>query len=134
VKEHREIDSPLEVFKKSIMTVFSSYSTPLEGLAGGSLIGLSAGALLLLTGDIMGASGLCSSVILEPIQAVKSPQQAWKLALLTSFMLTSNVILGSHFTDDVRLSEDEHLPIVSWAGYVLGGLFVGFGTKLGNGK
>jgi uncharacterized membrane protein YedE/YeeE len=48
-------------------------------------------------------------------------------------MLISNTILGSHFADDVRTREDPSLTIGSTYAYLVGGLLVGFGTKLGNG-
>ena len=57
----------------------------------------------------------------------------WKLVFLSSFLLLSNVVLGTYFTDDERLGTDPSIPVVSIYGYLLAGVFVGFGTKLGNG-
>lgn len=48
-------------------------------------------------------------------------------------MVLSNTILADHFIQDSRLFADPSIPIVSMAGYLLGGFFVGFGTRLGNG-
>lgn len=109
------------------------YFTPLTGSFGGALIGLSAGTLLLISGDILGASGVVSSVLLYPKRAITDSSIAWKLVLLSVFFFFSNVILGAHFTDDERLGQDPSIPIVSAAGYLLAGAFVGFGTRLGNG-
>ena len=95
--------------------------------------GLSAATLLLLSGDILGASGLVSSTFLSPRQALSDPSMTWKLVFLSTFLLISNTVLGAYFTDDQRLGKDAGLPVVSTYGYLLGGAFVGFGTKLGNG-
>jgi uncharacterized membrane protein YedE/YeeE len=88
---------------------------------------------LLLSGEILGASGLISATLLFPRKALTDPSVAWKLLLLASLMLISNTILGSHFADDVRTREDPSLTIVSTYAYLVGGLLVGFGTKLGHG-
>jgi uncharacterized membrane protein YedE/YeeE len=64
---------------------------------------------------------------------VTDPSVAWKLVFFSVFALLSNTTLGPYFTDDERLGNDPSIPIVSVYGYLLGGLFVGFGAKLGNG-
>ncbi|CAJ1965325.1 unnamed protein product [Cylindrotheca closterium] len=110
-----------------------SYFTPLNGLSGGAVIGLSAGALLLLSGEILGASGLVSSTILYPQKALSDPSITWKLVFISSFLVFSNSVLGQYFASDPRMEQDEHLMVVSTAGYLLGGALVGFGTRLGNG-
>lgn len=48
-------------------------------------------------------------------------------------MLFSNTVLAAYFTDDKRASIDPNITIASTYAYLLGGFFVGFGTKLGNG-
>jgi uncharacterized membrane protein YedE/YeeE len=58
---------------------------------------------------------------------------AWKMVFLAVFVLLSNLALAPHFTDDTRLGTDPSIPIVSIWGYLLGGFFVGFGTRMGNG-
>lgn len=81
----------------------------------------------------MGASGLCASTFLYPRKAVTDPGVAWKLILIASFMVLSNVLLAQFFLIDDRLYSDASIPIVSMAGYLIGGLLVGFGTRLANG-
>lgn len=95
--------------------------------------GGSAATLLLFCGEILGASGLVSSTGLYPRKALTDPAVTWKLFLIAIFMLLSNTILAAYFTDDERLGTDPSIPIVSTAGYLIGGFFVGFGTRLGNG-
>lgn len=95
--------------------------------------GLSAGLLLLFSGEILGSSGIASSVVLQPKKHLTDPLVAWKLVFLSTFLLFSNVCLAKYYTDDERLGTDPSIPVVSTWGYILGGLFVGFGTRLGNG-
>lgn len=95
--------------------------------------GLSAALLLLLSGEILGSSGIASSIVLEPKKHLADPKVAWKLVFMSTFLLFSNVVLAKYFTDDERLGSDPSIPVVSSWGYLLGGLFVGFGTRLSNG-
>jgi uncharacterized membrane protein YedE/YeeE len=110
-----------------------AYFQPGFGALGGALIGGSAAILLLFCGEILGASGLVSSTGLYPRKALTDPGVAWKLFLISIFMVLSNTVLADHFTNDTRLFNDPSIPIVSMAGYLIGGFFVGFGTRLGNG-
>jgi uncharacterized membrane protein YedE/YeeE len=113
-----------------------SHFTPVSGLVGGSLIGLSAATLLLFNGDILGASGLMSSFVTAPKKTLTDPGQQWKLAFLAAFSLTARVyvtVIDPDALKDERLGYSSNIPIVSPLGFILGGLFVGFGTRLGNG-
>jgi uncharacterized membrane protein YedE/YeeE len=57
----------------------------------------------------------------------------WKLVFLSTFLMLSNTVIGAYFTNDERLGNDPSIPVISVYGYLLGGAFVGFGTRLGNG-
>lgn len=109
---------------------FSNFN-PLTGFAGGSLIGAAAAMLLLFNGDIFGCSGIASTTFLSPRQALLDKSQAWKLVFIASFLVTSNLLKS--FAEDEILKNDDTYPEISWVGYLIGGFFVGFGTKLGNG-
>ena len=98
------------------------------GILGGAIIGLSACVLLLFSGDILGASGIISSVTLSPVSSIRDPNQHWKLVLLASFLLTSHLFFASVYQD-----KENGLASLSWTAYLIGGFFVGFGTRLGNG-
>lgn len=111
----------------------SDYFTPISGVAGGSLIGLSAASLLLFNGDVLGASCLISSTFTNPQKTLQDPSQVWKFVLLAAFLLTSTYVLGPEFSIDVRTNTDPSIPTLSPFAYALAGLLVGFGTKLGNG-
>lgn len=113
-----------------------SYFTPVSGLIGGSLIGLSAATLLLFNGDILGASGLMSSFVVAPKKTLTDSAQQWKLAFLAAFCLTTRVyvtLIDKDALTDERLGYNSGIPIVSPLGFTLGGFCVGFGTRLGNG-
>jgi len=113
----------------------SNHFAPFGGLLGGSLIGLSASTLLLFNGDILGASGLCSS-FLSPIKTLTDRRQQWKLSFIAAFALTTRAYVAfvdpDALTDD-RLGFARGIPIVSELGFIVGGLLTGFGTRLGNG-
>ena len=123
----------IKCFKKGVNHVISFADRGLLVPTFHLSTGLSAAVLLLFSGDILGASGLASSTLLTPRKSITDPNVAWKLVFLSTFLLFANTILGVHFTDDERLGTDPSIPVVSIYGYLLGGLFVGFGTRLGNG-
>lgn len=109
------------------------YFTPATGFAGGSLIGLAAATLLLFNGDILGASGILTSILTAPLKTFQDTSQFWKLILISSFMFTAQYLLGVEYIEDGRSISDPSVPIPSQLAYVLGGLLVGFGSTLGNG-
>ena len=93
-----------------------NYFTPITGLLGGSLIGLSAATLLLFNGDILGASGLMSSFVVSPKKTLTDPSQQWKLAFLAAFALTARIyvtVIDPEALKDERLGYSSGLPIVS---------------------
>lgn len=111
--------------------------TPTSGLIGGSLIGSGAVALLLLNGDVMGASGILSDVLLDPIGAFRDPNRRWKVSFLASFMVAANVHI--QFQHDIveklmsAAQSEEQIYNPSKAAFIVGGFLVGIGTKLSNG-
>lgn len=113
-----------------------SLFTPVSGLLGGSMIGLSAVTLLLGNGDILGASGICASFVLAPRKTLTESSQQWKVAFLASFLVTVRLYMkyiDPQALEDPRLGTDPALPIVSPLGFIVSGFLVGFGTRLGNG-
>ena len=93
-----------------------------RALAGGALIGLAAAALLLLTGRIAGISGILGGLVLDR----RSGDRAWRALFLLGVVLGGLIFL--------RLST---LPAPGapggWPVMLIGGLLVGFGTRMGNG-
>ena len=99
-----------------------------SGTSGGALIGLAAAVLLLGNGDILGCSGIVSSSFLRtPRKMIRDTSAHWKLLLLSAMTLTS----FQTYTPPALAALTA--PSLSAAGFAVAGLFVGFGTKLGNG-
>lgn len=96
--------------------------TPWSALLGGSLIGLASGMLLLLGGRIAGVSSIAGGLLR------RAPQDTgWRVAFLAGLILGLWIYaaLGGRL-DQVVIEAD--LPTL-----LVGGLLVGFGTRLGGG-
>lgn len=95
--------------------------TPYSALIGGTLIGLSASMMLLFSGRIAGISGIIGGLIRRP------PDVLQRLAFIGGLVAGGLLLLGVYpetFTIGIERSP---------AAIVAAGLFVGFGTRLGNG-
>jgi uncharacterized membrane protein YfcA len=94
----------------------------LAPLAGGALIGLAAAALLLVNGQIAGISGIVGG-LLRP-----RPHDAeWRIAFLTGLLVGGlALVVGRPAALGPPLAQPT-------AAFVLAGLLVGAGTRLGNG-
>jgi uncharacterized membrane protein YedE/YeeE len=94
----------------------------LISLAGGVLIGLAAGGLYLLAGEIAGIAGILR-------RAFAGPQRGWRLAFLGGMITAA---FGWLLTADVAAAtaglRGQPLPLL-----VVAGLLVGIGTNLGSG-
>jgi uncharacterized membrane protein YedE/YeeE len=86
---------------------------PVAAAIGGALIGLSAVLLMLLTGRIAGISGIVGDLA--------GGDRAWRLAFLAG-LITAPLALG------LKAPAMPSLAVVA-----VGGLLVGFGTRLGSG-
>jgi uncharacterized membrane protein YedE/YeeE len=91
-------------------------------LVGGALIGLAAAALLLLTGKTAGVSGILEGVVLR-----EKGEAGWKLAFLLGLLAGGALLVALRPSSFTAL---EH-PSVIWA--AIGGVLVGFGTRLSGG-
>ena len=103
--------------------------TPVSGLLGGSLIGLSAATLLLFSGDILGASGIVSSFILTPRKTITESSQQWKLSFVAAFLLSVKAYvtyIDGNALVDAALGVDPKISIVSPLGYIVSGFLVGY--------
>ncbi len=96
--------------------------TPVASLIGGILIGLSASAMLFFNGKIAGISGVVGG-LLSPMKTDILWRAAFVVGLLTGgFMLR------------LFSSQAFEIGIVrSWGYFILAGLLIGFGSRLGNG-
>ena len=85
----------------------------------------------------VGASGLLSNTLMNPIQSIQKPQNRWRYVFLASFCVTVNAFVNylvpPSFHRDERSIQADDVPIPSTVAYLLGGFLVGLGTKIGNG-
>ncbi|MEC5342879.1 YeeE/YedE family protein [Brenneria populi] len=95
--------------------------TPLPSLAGGALIGLGAAALLLLNGRVAGISGILGAIWRRPDDGL-----SWRLCFLAGLIAAP---LPLSLLGKLAQSSIE----TSWPVLMLGGVLVGFGTRLGSG-
>ncbi|HEX9169195.1 MAG TPA: YeeE/YedE family protein [Roseiarcus sp.] len=103
------------------MTIDWSHFTPLSALAGGVLIGLAAAWLILANGRILGAAG-----VLGGLAPPRAGDWAWRLALLAGLVAAPLVAQPLLHAAPPAIEADT-------ATLIVGGLMVGFGTRLANG-
>lgn len=98
-----------------------AHFTPLPSLAGGALIGLAAAALLLLNGRVAGISGILGGIWRRPDEGL-----SWRLYFLIGLIAAP---LPVFLFGRLPQSSIE----TAWPVLMLGGVLVGFGTRLGYG-
>lgn len=103
------------------MTLDLASFTPWTSLAGGALIGMAAGMLMLLNGRIAGISGIVSG-LLSP----RPQETSWRLAFVVGLMASPAVYGLLARTPDLHIT-------AGWPWLVAAGLLVGIGTRYGSG-
>ena len=96
--------------------------TPVSGLLGGMLIGLSSALMLWGSGRIAGISGIFGG-LLTPAQG----EVGWRVLFITGMILGGlawPLLTGNPLPVDLQ---------VSWPVMLIAGVLVGFGTRLGSG-
>ncbi|WP_458757429.1 YeeE/YedE family protein [Afipia sp. TerB] len=94
--------------------------TPFSGLIGGAMIGLASALLMLLTGRIAGISGIFGGLI-----APRADDRGWRLAFIAGLIAAPLVAaLGGAALP---------APTMPASLVAVGGLLVGFGTRMGGG-
>lgn len=109
------------------MTIDWTHFSPWSALIGGALIGLAASLLLLANGRIAGISGILSG-LLGPADSNRRWQTSFVLGLLAAPTLWALVAPGGLPVSRLPVSGP-----ADWAVLSVGGLLVGFGTRLANG-
>ena len=96
--------------------------TPVSALVGGVLIGLAAAIFLLLNGRLAGVSGIAGG-----LTALKKGDLTWRVFFLGGLVVGA---LGYGFAQpaSTAITISDSLPVL-----ILGGLAVGFGTRMGGG-
>jgi uncharacterized protein len=88
---------------------------------GGALIGLSATVLLLLNGRIAGISGMVNGAI------TFAREEAWRWTFI------AGLLLGAALYEYAIAPEPTPRSTFAPVAMIIGGLFVGWGTRMGNG-
>lgn len=96
--------------------------TPLSALLGGALVGLSASLFLLTHGKVAGISGLYGGIFRRAM-----PDRPLRIAFVVG-LVVSGVIVRLVWPAAFESRWTAALPLA-----IVAGLFVGFGTQLGNG-
>ena len=97
--------------------------TPWSALFGGTLIGISASALLLLNGRVAGISGILGGLVRS---RAPGGETSWRAMFIVGLLFGGLVLLL------VRPASFGAAP-VSLPLAIVAGVFVGFGTRLGSG-
>ncbi len=95
--------------------------TPVAGLVGGLLIGLSAAMLLIFAGRIAGISGIVNGMFTRDGKEI-----LWRGAFVVGLII--GPIIASNFNYSLPTNIE-----MTWPQVILGGIFVGLGTNLANG-
>lgn len=95
--------------------------TPVSAAGGGVLIGLSAAMLWLANGRIAGISGIIGN-----LKWASAGDTGWRVAFLAGLVLGPLLYAALAGTPVIRVDATVHVIVV-------GGLLVGFGTRLGGG-
>ncbi len=93
---------------------------------GGALIGLSAVLLMALNGRVAGVSGIVAG-IMAPLRGEGRAELSWRLAFVAGLVLTP-LIVSAIRGEIVPVSTPHPMWMMG-----LGGLLVGYGTRLGSG-
>lgn len=96
--------------------------TPVSALLGGALIGVSAVLMMAMLGRIAGISGILGGLL-----APSEGGWGWKFAFVAGIVVAP-LIYGAVMGAPADISLPHSVPLM-----VIGGLLVGFGTRLGGG-
>jgi len=96
--------------------------TPVSAAIGGALIGLSAVLLMVFTGRIAGISGIFAGLI-NP----QTTDRAWRAAFIGGLVAAPLTAALLDYTVPTPRMPGSYITVV------IGGLLVGFGTRLGSG-
>ena len=100
--------------------------TPISAGVGGALIGVSAVLLMALNGRIAGVSGIVAGVM-APIRGEGRADFSWRLSFVAG-LFVAPILAGPVLGKAIEISAPHPLWMMA-----LGGLLVGYGTRLGSG-
>lgn len=94
----------------------------MESILGGAIIGISVSLMLLFNGRVTGISGIVGGILNH-----ENEDKSWRLLFIIGLIL-GGFILRIFYPEAFTIQSSAKL-----GDYVVAGLFVGFGTLLGNG-
>lgn len=109
------------------MTIDWTHFSPWSALAGGALIGLAASLLLLANGRVAGVSRIIGE-LLGPADG----NRRWQASFLAGLILAPTLWAGLA-PNGLPASDLVPTGPADWSVLIIGGLLVGFGTRLANG-
>ncbi len=109
------------------MTIDWTHFSPWSALAGGALIGLAASLLLLANGRVAGVSSIIGE-LLGPADG----NRRWQASFLAGLILAPTLWAGLA-PNGLPASDLVPTGPADWSVLIIGGLLVGFGTRLANG-
>lgn len=98
--------------------------TPWSALAGGALIGLAGGLLVLLAGRIAGISGIVGGLL--DGRVLNTRDRNWRLSFVAGMVLAPLAWLAFSTLPAIQ-------QVASWPVMIVAGLLVGLGTRYANG-
>ena len=104
-----------------MITIDAINFTPFSAFSGGLLIGIAVILFFISTGRLAGVSGIVNNILTNT--------QNW----LSNFLFLVGLVLGPSIyvfilNKDIAFSMTSSLPLI-----IIGGILVGFGTKIGSG-
>lgn len=93
----------------------------IQSLIGGSIIGIAVSLLLLFNGKVLGVSGILGELFNNPLS-----KNYWRLFFVLGLLISPLIFRIFHPIPLIEISSNKLLII-------LGGLLVGFGSRLGSG-
>ena len=104
-----------------MITIDTLNFTPISAFSGGILIGIAVILFFISTGRLAGVSGIVNNTLTNT--------KNW----LSNFLFLVGLVLGPSFyvlilNNDIVFSMTSSLPLI-----IIGGILVGFGTKIGSG-
>ena len=97
----------------------------IHAVVGGALIGIAAGAMLLLKGRVLGVSGIVSQSLVTP------KESQWRISFLLGLVVAPIILSGVNIADlplHIPTAIDQDI----WR-LLLGAVLVGLGTSMGSG-
>ena len=109
------------------MVIDWNHFTPWAALSGGLVLGLASAAFVLLSGRILGISGILGGLV-APISALRKGDTGWRLAFLLGLAAAAWVVNTYATATGNNIVPAPHI-VASYPVLIIAGLLVGMGTR-----